>query len=125
MPNKRPPSVPRTFAEQLTAFVARAKAEGWAKKNGLDVATLDSDSQLQQKEKQKGMELDQAIRQFNQKFRADQAGRYRRFRMAVDVVRSAYQDQPEVIDSLAAFKRPSRSTRSKLPPPAPPAPLLA
>lgn len=123
MSNKRIASVPRTFAEQLAAFVTRAKAEGWAKKNGIDVSTLDTDAQFQQAEKQKRMELDQEMRQFKKKFRADEAARYRRFRTALDVIRSAYQEQPEVIDSLMAFKRPLRGARMKTPPNAPPAPL--
>lgn len=125
MSSKRIASVPRTFAEQLTAFVARAKAEGWARKNGIDVATLDTDGQLQQAEKQKRIELDQEMRQFKKKFRVDEAARYRRFRTALNVVRSAYQEQPEVIDSLVAFKRPSRSARMKAPPNSPPAPVAA
>ena len=117
MTSKRPSSVPRTFAEQLAAFVARAAVEKWGKMHGLDVATLEADRKAQAQEKQKYMEQDQEHRQFGKKFRADQAARYRRFTTAVGVIRAIYKNQPEIIESLKPFKRPFRGSRAKAPPP--------
>ena len=111
----RPSSVPRNFDENLSALIARIRAEGWDKKHSLDVKTLDADLKTQREDRQRDQELEQSYLQHHRQFLGEQADRYQRFMKTLQVLRAVYRDQPAVLQSLALFKRSSgpRGPRAK------------
>src|SRR5262249_36267953 len=113
MPNKRPSSVPRTFDDLLAAFNARTASEGWDSKHGINLPQLESDLKHQRTGHHKDQELRQAYELYHHTFRDEEAERYHRFMSALEIIRSAYRRNPEVLKSLSVFKRQSSSSRSK------------
>lgn len=116
MAGKRPISVPRNFDDQAASFASRIKSEGWDKKHGIDLKTLDADVKAQREGKQKDEELAQAAKKFHNAFLVEQADRYQRFMTALEIVRAANRTRPEVLKTLSSFKRPTGTPRPKKPP---------
>lgn len=111
--NNRPTPVPNNFDDQFEALLTRIKSEGWDKKFGIDVKTLDVDFKTQRTEKQKDHELQQNYQAFHSAFTASQSERYQRYMKALEMLRAAHRDQPDILKSLVGFKRKSTPRASK------------
>jgi uncharacterized protein YciI len=111
-------SVPAIFDDQLEAFVARVKSEGWDKKFSVDLKTLTADLSAQRAEKGKDLELKQAYEQHHKAHLRNQAERYARYMESLEVVRAAHRNQPDVLKSLDPYKRKSAPRKKATPKPA-------
>jgi hypothetical protein len=99
--------VPKQFDEQLEALVTYIGQKGWTI-TSLDVSELHADLAQQRGDRQKDLDLVRQAGEFRQAFLAGQTERYRRFMRALEVLRAAHRDDPEVQKALEQFKRVSR-----------------
>lgn len=107
-----PKSVPGNFDDQLESLVARIKSEGWDKRLGIDLKTLQNDLVAQRAEKAKDAELKQAYELHHRTFTQNQGDRYGRFMQGLEIARAAHRLQPEVLKSLDGYKRKTRPRKA-------------
>ncbi len=99
--------VPKTFDDQLEAFVAFLKANKISG-IGIDAKQLEADLKDQRTEKQADLDAERSYRTIHRAFLEHQTERYARYMTAVNVVRAANRGNQSALKALAQFKRPSK-----------------
>lgn len=107
MPTTPYVGVPRDFDDQLEALITYIQQQGWTI-TGLDEGRLAEDLVQQRADRQRHFDLERQMASFRQAFLAAQSERYARYMQALEVLRAAHRNDPEVQKALAQFKRRSR-----------------
>lgn len=105
--------VPAKFDDQLEALIDRIKAEGWDKKYSIDLKALSAALTAQRSGKAKDAALKQAFEVHHKSFLVEQAARYKQYMDALALLRAAHRSTPEVLGSLAGFKRQTAAKKKK------------
>lgn len=100
----RVPVPPRNFDEQLESLIAFLK-QAKTTLVGVDPKQLESDLKAQREERQKDNDAERQYEQIHRKFLESQADRYRRFGIAVQVLRAANRHNADVLAAMEQFKR--------------------
>jgi len=96
--------VPKRFDDQLEALLGYIGQKGWTL-TGVDVSELAADLTNQRAERQTKLDLERQTASASEAFFRNQAARYGRYMKALEVIRAAHRDEPEVQKALAQFKR--------------------
>lgn len=101
---------PKTFDDDLAAFVQLYKDKGWDF-SGVETEALLADADLQrtQRAEHDGVELKYVS--LHETFIRDQEARYHRFAAALNAARGAFRKDPVISKELARFKRSIRRSR--------------
>ncbi|GMV40994.1 MAG: hypothetical protein AMXMBFR64_27100 [Myxococcales bacterium] len=102
---------PKTFDDDLTAFVDLYEAKKWTF-SGIDKDVLLADAPEQRKQRKEHDELEIKYTNVRETFIREQEARYTRFAAALNAARGAFRGDPITLKELARFKRSIRKTRS-------------
>ncbi len=108
----RVPVPPRSFDDQLESLIAFLKQSKTALV-GVDPKQLESDLKAQREERKKDHDAERQYEQIHRRFLESQAERYRRFGVAVQVMRAANRHNADVLAAMEQFKRPRTATSAK------------
>jgi hypothetical protein len=95
---------PKSFDDDLEAFVRLARTEGWYF-SGVDLEQLAQDVVEQSTERSEHDAAEARFRALHEAFGQAQNARYRRFTAALNAARAAFQCDPAIASKLDRFRR--------------------
>ena len=104
-------SVPKRFDDQLEALLGYIQQQGWTI-TGVDIDELVADLANQRSERVAKLEAERNAAAVGEAFLQAQAARYGRYMKALEVLRAAHRDDPQVQRALAQFKREAKRPSS-------------
>lgn len=112
MATKVTSGVPKTFDEQLEAFISFLKTNKISGL-GIDIKQMETDLKTQRDSRQRDLEAQRQYERIHREHLVGQSDRYARYMTALSVVRGAYRKDQSVLRSLEQFKRPRTSRTPK------------
>ena len=101
---------PKTFDDDLAAFVQLFKTKAWSF-SGVETDVLLADGEQQRVQRAEHDEMELKYVNLREKFIREQEERYHRFAAALNAARGAFRKDPVISKELARFKRSIRRTR--------------
>lgn len=102
---------PKTFDDDLAAFVDLYKSKGWSF-SGVDTEKLLTDPQDQRTQRAEHDDLELKYTNKRETFIREQEERYSRFTAALNAARGAFRKDPVIAKELARFKRSIRRRKT-------------